>query len=536
MHTSNSKTLKKRLTALTGSLAIAIALIGCGDHDHGHNGHSHDEHDHPHADHGAEAHDEHDDHAHEAEPVVITQYNQNSELFMEHPPLVQGEAVRLIVHLTRMADFSPITQGSLAARLIAASGEIYAMTAPQPARDGIFLPQITPPFAGTVTMELILRSPQMDTVHRIEGVAVYASANDVPHSHDEEDSSNSISFLKEQQWRIDFATVPATIGTVAPAIQAYGTLRLPPSGNAVIAAPASGIIGFADKSGAVQAGQTIEATAALFAITPDAGWGDGLANLREEFLLARLELERTQKLFKQEAIAERRVEEATIKLRTLADALERLGVDVESVNTSGMRAIARSPIGGVLAKIHVQPGQRVAAGDALAFVENPTRLVLEANVPVTRLDSFQRATDAIFHVDSRSQNYRISELGGSVVNASPLSGGQTGFARFLFQFDNPQPQLIAGQKVSVQVLGEGGKPGVIIPFDSVNEEQGQALVYVHSAGETVEKRYPRLGASNGRHIAVLAGIEAGERVVTRGANAIRLSSMSTTEMGHGHAH
>jgi membrane fusion protein, heavy metal efflux system len=62
------------------------------------------------------------------------------------------------------------------------------------------------------------------------------------------------------------------------------------------------------------------------------------------------------------------------------------------------------------------------------------------------------------------------------------------------------------------------------------------VVYVQTEGESFEKRNPRLGASDGVFTRVLSGIEAGERVVTEGAAFIRLASLATTEMGHGHVH
>lgn len=558
MNKSSTFPFKKSVFIFAFSMIAVFSLGGCGDHDHDHGdgGHSHDDHGH---DHGAEehgSHDDHDDHGDqdhaghddhsdhddhgdhddEAEPVVVTQYTENSELFMEHPPLVRGEAARLIVHLTRLSDFTPITEGSLEVRLIPYSGQPYSVIDHAPARDGIFLPEITPPISETVAMELILRSPQMNATHRIEMVPVYASADDVPHAHHGEESANAISFLKEQQWRIDFATVPAISDLLHPAIPAFGTLRLPPSGKAIVPAPADGLVSLGDSLATIEVGQDVAEKAVLFSIQPDAGWSEGLANLREEYLLARLERERVQALFEQEAVAQKRVEEATIKLRTLADALQRLGVDLQSIDDTEFRALAVAPMSGHLAEIFVDPGQRVASGDPLALVEDASRLVLEATVPVTRLESFPRASDAIFHLDNGSRSFRISELGGTVVSSKAHPADKPGFARFLFQFNNPDELLIPGSKVSVHVLGESSQEAVIIPVEAVNEEQGQPLVYVHTEGETIEKRYPRLGATDGRHYAVVSGIAEGERVVTRGATHIRLSSMSTTEMGHGHAH
>ena len=387
-----------------------------------------------------------------------------------------------------------------------------------------------------MTMELILRSPQMETVHRIENVQVYASPKQIPDAPHGEESGDAITFLKEQQWRIDFATVPAERGSVSPSVRAYGSLRLPTSGKAILPSPADGIISFAGDTSALEIGQEFSKGVPLFRITPDASWSAGLINLYEEYELARLELDRVQKLFQEEAAAQRRVEEANIKLRTLTQALKRIGVDLSNTNWENIQAVARSPINGLLAEIHVLSGQRVAAGQSLAILEDNSHLILEVTMPVTRIENFRGATDAVFHLANGQETFRVSEMNGSVISQSPLPAEQPGFAKFLFQFENSNRALLPGSKVSVHLLGERSESGVVIPIEALNEEQGQPLVYVHTEGETVEKRYPRLGASDGRQILVISGIKSGERVVTRGATAIRLSSLSTTEMGHGHAH
>lgn len=540
------------------------------DHDHPHDDHGHeheapqkpapatkdDDHGHAHGKDGHDNHAGHGDHDEGPEPVVVTQYTHNSELFMEHPPLVQGEKAKLIIHLTRLSDFSAITKGSLEVKLIPASGKTYTFVDKAPARAGIFLPEITPPFTGKVAMELILTSPQMYATHRIEDVSVYASSDEIPHMPHGEESADAITFLKEQQWRIEFATVPAKRGKVSPAVRAYGRLLLPASGKAIAPAPADGIVRFANAHTPLEVGVEVKAREPLFAITPDGNWGAGLTSLREEYLLAKLELERAEKLFEQEAVAKKRVEEAQIKLRTLAQAIERLGGDRDDSEhddhghahgehghshenhdeVESFEAVARAPFNGVVAEIKVYQGQRVNAGDPLAMIEDKSRLILQATVPVTRLEDFPPITDALFKLGNSDRTYRISELGGSVISLAPLPADEPGFAVLRFQFKNPQPMLIPGTKVAVHLLGDPGASSVMIPAVAVNEDQGQPLVYVHTEGETVEKRYPRLGATDGQNVRVLSGVEPGERVVTKGATAIRLASLSTTEMGHGHAH
>jgi RND family efflux transporter MFP subunit len=546
--------------------ALLWALPLQAQHDHGDDdhGHAHDDHGHPHEEeahddhgpddhghphqadahddhgHGASAHDDHDDHGHGGEEsvVVVTHYTDTSELFMEHPALVQGEPARLIVHLTRLSDFTPITRGSLEVRLVPAHGQAYTLTDPKPARTGIFLPTITPPSAGTVTMELVLRSDQMDTVHRLEGVPVYASAHDVPAAEEEAESANAISFLKEQQWRIDFATTPAEEREVSQAVRAFGTLQIPAPGTAIVPAPADGIVRFvAGSDTLLEVGANMPKGAALFAIEPDASWGAGLAGLREDYLLAQLEVDRLESLLREEAVAASRVEAARIRLRTLESAIERLGAEGKPGRESEFRAKAVAPFAGLVTEIRVRPGQRVQAGDPLAVMIDPSRLVLEVSVPTARLYGVPSVKDARFVVIGGEDSFRVAELGGRLVSATPTSAAGEGLSQIRFVFDNPDGQLIAGSRATVHLIaGNGHDVGVAIPVGALHEEQGTPLVYVHTEGETVEKRYPRLGASDGQFVRVLSGIEAGERVVTKGATAIRLSSLSTSEMGHGHAH
>ncbi|HKK18440.1 MAG TPA: hypothetical protein VJ952_07135, partial [Opitutales bacterium] len=98
MHTFQKQLFRSVLLALS---LTAYTYAGPG-HDHGH---AHDDHAAGHeeqaTDHEDHAHDDHDD---GPEPVVVTQYTEQSELFMEHPPLLRGESATLIIHLTRLSD------------------------------------------------------------------------------------------------------------------------------------------------------------------------------------------------------------------------------------------------------------------------------------------------------------------------------------------------------------------------------------------------------------------------------------------------
>src|SRR5688500_2325112 len=47
----------------------------------------------------------------EVPTLAVTNWTDQSELFMEHPPFVAGQTVRFAVHLTRLKDFSALNAG-----------------------------------------------------------------------------------------------------------------------------------------------------------------------------------------------------------------------------------------------------------------------------------------------------------------------------------------------------------------------------------------------------------------------------------------
>ena len=47
----------------------------------------------------------------EAPSLNVTSWTDKTELYMEYPPLVAGRAALFAVHLTRLADFKPLTAG-----------------------------------------------------------------------------------------------------------------------------------------------------------------------------------------------------------------------------------------------------------------------------------------------------------------------------------------------------------------------------------------------------------------------------------------
>ena len=172
--------------------------------------------------------------------VVVTQWNDSTELFLEYPHLLAGEQTgNWAIHLSNMKNFKPITAGTLTVRFLRAGQEAKSFTIPQPARNGIYLLDPVIPEAGTYEVRLALRSPQVSSEHVLPQVRVFASRGQVPDEAEEE--AGGISYLKEQQWVTDFAVAPAAEREVARSINVPGELGARDGAQAQVSSPASGI-------------------------------------------------------------------------------------------------------------------------------------------------------------------------------------------------------------------------------------------------------------------------------------------------------
>ena len=106
----------------------------------------------------------------------------------------------------------------------------------------------------------------------------------------------------------------------------------------------------------------------------------------------------------------------------------------------------------------------------------------------------------------------------------------------VYETDNRDGRYRVGQQLTLHVESAHTEDTVAIPDSAIVEEGGQPAAFVQLGGEAFEKRELTLGIRDGNFVQVLRGVSEGERVVTKGAMAIRLAAASNVIPAHGHAH
>ncbi|MFY9974982.1 MAG: efflux RND transporter periplasmic adaptor subunit [Chromatiaceae bacterium] len=545
-------------------IAAALTLTACDlprglgfghghDHEHG-TDHDHGaEHAPAHDDHGGhdQLHGEHG-HGHDPGAIAVTHFTEATELFVEFPALTVGEESGFAAHLTRLDDFRPVAEGRVSVRLSGGElpDEVFSVDAPS--IPGIFRPVAIPEHAGERTVSLTLEAPGLTSTHELGTYQVYPDRESaLADQPAEEEAGDEISFLKEQQWKVDFATAPVQRRPLHASVRATGVIKARKDGEAVVGAPAAGHLLASDAFPRI--GTRVSAGQPLATILPKvAGDQVDVASLelaveraRSEHQFAEREHARLQTLVTQRAASPRDLNEAENAERVakaeLVAATERLARYRRTLGSEGapedIGLKVRAPIAGTLAEILVTAGSYVEEGDEMFHIVDTDRLWLEASVAEADVGRLRDPQRAWFSVEGLQRTFTADPAtGGQLVAFGTLVDPVRRTVPLVFELSNPDGQLRVGMFADVRISTGDSAEDTALPVSAIVEEAGQDVAYVMLGGESFERRVVRLGIRDGDHVQVVEGVAPGERVVTRGAYLVRLAGASPAAAGHGHAH
>ncbi|HSW28806.1 MAG TPA: efflux RND transporter periplasmic adaptor subunit [Longimicrobiales bacterium] len=458
---------------------------------------------------------------------AITIWTERTELFFEHPALIAGAPGEpWAIHLTDLADFRAVSVGRLTLEFVGADGRAHTTVAEAPARAGVYNPAPSLPTAGTYDLTMRLESEHLSDEIHVGSIRVFASEADLPVP--DAAGGAGISFLKEQQWPIDFATAPAGSRVVSPGLEVTGSLEPAPGRMAQVTAPVDGIARWDLNRDAPTEGAWVRAGQPMVRLAP-VGGADAYASLRGRAELLEREVARAERLVAAQAIPARRLDEARLELDVVQAQLSAL----DAGERDGFVLALPAPIDGSVVERRFVAGQRVDAGAHLLTVLDPRQLHLVLQVPAGDLAALEGVSGATFTPEGAQDVVRTERL----VSVGAALDPALRTVPVTFVVDNPDRRLRSGMLVTGRLLSGERAPALAIPAQAVVDEDGVMVAYVQAGGETFERRVVTVGASDGEWTVVTDGVRAGERVVTRGQYQIRLSSLNTSEIAdHGHAH
>lgn len=506
-------------------LMASLSLLAC--QPHGHDGNH---------DHGDADHHDHGDHGHDhgtssdIPRVDYTVWTDQTELFVEFPVFIVGEPSRFAAHFTVIDKHQAVKEGQVTVSLIKGSNGIR-QTAEQPSSPGIFSPTLQPKEAGWYQLVFELKTPAYSDKIILDSIQVYATKEAAIQDNPEEEDGASISFLKEQAWKIDFQTEKVKRSDVYDVISTSGVWKEAPSNVKTLTATSSGIVSFTKSN--LTVGSKVSKGQTLLTISSKGFTENNLSTeiskSKAEYDQAKAEYERKKKLHESKVVPKAEFEKVEQRYRIAKTNYESLST---GYNNGGKNITA--PFNGFIKAINVSNGDFAEQGTPLSVITSQQSSLLEVSVSPDYATALTQIKDIKYQV-SKGVWSNLNKYKGKVLSVSNAVSSNEPLLTIYAQVNEPV-ELPEGSFTKANVMFGKAQKAIAVPTSALLEDYGNYSVIVQLSGESFERRQITIGKSSGDEVEVLAGLAEEEVIVTTGAYQVKMASMSGQAPAHGHAH
>jgi membrane fusion protein, multidrug efflux system len=242
---------------------------------------------------------------------------------------------------------------------------------------------------------------------------------------------------------------------------------------------------------------------------------------------ARIDLARYQTLLSEDSIARQNVDAQRSTVAQLEAALKVDQSAIDSARLNLTYSQITAPISGHVGLRLVDAGNVVSAGSTTGLVVitqvEPIAVVftLPEDALVTVLPRVR--TGARLPVDAFDRSGALRLATGLVVSVDNQIDQATGTVRVKAVFDNRDHALFPAQFVNVQLLVDTQRAQLVVPAAALQQGPQGQFVYLVRDGTAVVRNVS-VGIVEAEHASIASGLDAGDVVVTDGADRLREGS------------
>lgn len=241
---------------------------------------------------------------------------------------------------------------------------------------------------------------------------------------------------------------------------------------------------------------------------------------------AKQNLARVKPLLKEQAVAQKDVDDAVAEELGAKAALEGAKADMVKADFDLNNTLITAPIDGLIERTRVYEGRLVAAQtDLLTIIHQVDPMYVIVSAPESWL--LQRNRELAEHTVQRPDLYQLRGVitfadGSTYPHEGKLDFAdvglrtETGSRQGRFVFPNSERKLLPGQFVTIRVVGYTRPNAILVPQRAVQQGPKGSVVFVVGAGEKIEIRDIQAAEWRGSQWLIEKGLQGGERVVVEG--------------------
>ena len=240
---------------------------------------------------------------------------------------------------------------------------------------------------------------------------------------------------------------------------------------------------------------------------------------------ATLDLKRIEKLYREESIAEQVYDENRFRVKSLEKKGESLQADVERLEIELSKKTVRAPFDGVVLKKHVDRGEWLSPGSAVATLARDDTMDVIVEVPGEVVPFVSKGGSVQIRAAGK-------EIQGRVTAIVPKGDIATRTFPVKIRVRN-RYSLIEGMEAIVEIPSGKKEKALLVPRDALVTVMGQTVVFTVVDGRA--KMVPvTVNRYVGKEVAVRAnGLKPGMEVLIKGNERVRDGQPVTLVSGQG---
>jgi RND family efflux transporter MFP subunit len=263
----------------------------------------------------------------------------------------------------------------------------------------------------------------------------------------------------------------------------------------------------------VKAGQRVTKGQILGKID-DAGMGQQLASIENQYALAKTTFERQKNLWDKKIGSEIQFLQAQAQMISAQKAVAQMRAQVA-------KTVIRAPFSGTIDDVFVERGQVVAPNpQGLMRIVNLSNMYVSTTVPETYIGKLKPGTEVAVFLTSLGKTYKgkVRQV-ANFINPNNRSFG------IEVSVPNPDNLLRPNQVAKLKIIDYSVNNAIVVPTNVVQEDgEHQKFVFiatnVNGTSGVAKKVLVKVGKSSNNVTEILSGLAANDVIITEGVNNI----------------
>lgn len=208
-----------------------------------------------------------------------------------------------------------------------------------------------------------------------------------------------------------------------------------------------------------------------------------LESSRAQLAMAEKNLSNNQKLLKQSFISQNAFDNSESSLNVALGSVKSAEAQMRIAQNALKDAVATAPLTGIVAKRHVQPGEKVGFDAPLVTVMDLKDMELQALIPAIDIPEIKRGMTANLNVDGFGER----KFTGRIDRIAPSTEAGTRAIMVFVGIPNTDAALRGGMFATGRIALSAGEPVASLPSSAVRNEGGQTFVWAIEDGKLVKR-------------------------------------------------